>query len=507
MPFRILIVAALLLAWGAAFAGEANPAAMKKWADDRAALRKGRAELRAGAEASRVERAGKAAKIGLELVAKAKDLRVPGQDALFTRLAAFIDRLDPTQVADFTAAVKALPPEPATADVKPAREWTTWLSSRRAALTKPTEVLAQKAIGVKVYDIAHECLMDVLTFDPDNATRSGALGMTKVDDRWYGPKDLVLVKAGLRWDDKLGWIMAKDAKDAARYAAGEYYDLQAKRWTTLTDADAAHSTLEQGWVIQTEHLEIRGNAQLTALVQSANKLEQFYQQIFANYCGFFATGRNPGDDVRLIFGVLDHPRLRISIARNREDYKKSLPDGIDAGWSAGMWVPSADSTFFFAGPADLMFHEFTHQILDKFMHGNRAPVWVTEGSAVYTQSPTYEKGELVLGITEKNRQVMQFLLQRRTGKAMSLDTLFALDHASWRAAADPQAQYSAAGAVVQFCMEADHRKYRGDFIDFLRDSYLGETGGHPVWEYLGMSRADFNAAFEKWGEGRGEPKA
>jgi hypothetical protein len=467
----------------------AGSAAAKRWFDERAAQRAGREGLRQGAAADRVERAKKALKVALEVVDKAKDGRVPGQDQLFARMAEFIERLDPTQVEAFTSKVKALPPEPETGDPNAVHAWATFADAKRRAFVQPTEKLGQKALDVGVFDIAHDCLQQVLTFDPDSPGLRKALNLTKANGRWNGPRDMEMVKAGLLWDDKLGWTIAKEQE---RYAKGEYFDLQSRAWTTLEAANAAHATLDRSWVVQTEHLEIHGNAPLGALVDVANRLEKFYEQIFASYSAFFSKGR---DDVKLIFGLLDHPRLVVHVAKDVADYRKSLPAGVDAGWSAGMWIPAAGSSFFYAGPHEVIYHEFTHQILHVFTGGNRGPAWAVEGVAVYTQAPTFDKGALRLGDLALNGMVMSYFNR----EPMTLDQLFALDDgAKWTASKNPQAQYSAAGALAEFCMEAESRRYRGDYIDFIRDSYLGATAGHPLWEYLGLTHDGLVSAFDAW---------
>jgi hypothetical protein len=489
---------------GAASGADKGPSANdRKWFDARAANRKGREGMYQGAAADRIERAKKAAAVGQELAKKASEIRVPGQDELFARIVEYIARLDPAQAAGVAEAFKALPAEPATIDEKDkkAKDWARFVATKRSVLTKPTEVLGQKALDFGVTDIAYDCLQQVLTFDPDHASLRKALNLTKVDGRYYGPKDMELVKAGLRWDAKLGWIIGKDA---ARYATGEYFDLQSKSWTTLEAADATHAVLAKQWVLQTEHLEIRGTAKLTELVDAANRLEAFYSQVFASYSLFFSKGQS---DVKLIFGLLDHPRLVINIAKDPEAYKASLPSGVPAGFSAGMWIPAVGGSYFYAGPMEVMYHEFTHQILDVFSSGSRAPVWMIEGVAVYTQAPTYADGELTLGDLGKNGMIKSHFRRLAGGKAMDLDTLMALDHARWMAAVDPGQQYSAAGALAQFCMEADGRRYRSDYVEFLRDCYLGQTQNHTLWDYLGMSREEFVYAYKAWEKTTGEALA
>ncbi|HEX3132439.1 MAG TPA: hypothetical protein VHX44_02520, partial [Planctomycetota bacterium] len=493
--------ACLLFAWFAApqavAAEKGSAAADKKWFDARAANRKGREGMYQGAAADRIDRAKKAAVVAMELAKKAAELRVPNQDQTFVHVVEFIDRLDPAQADPVKAAFAALPAEPATADAKAVKAWETFFKAKRPALTKPTEVLGQKALDVSVTDIAYDCLQQVLTYDPDHVSLRKALNQTKVDGRYYGPKDMELVKAGLRWDTKLGWLVIKDL---ARYEKGDYFDLQSKSWTTLDAANTAHSELTKQWVVQTEHLELRGTAKLQELVDAGNKLEAFYSQIFASYSLFFSKGQG---DVKLIFGLLDHPRLVINIAKDPAAYKLSLPSGVPAGFSAGMWVPAVGASFFYAGPMEVMYHEFTHQVLDVFSSGSGAPVWVVEGIAVYTQAPTYTDGDLRLGELAKNGMIRTHFRRLTAGNAMDLDTLMALDYQRWVGATDPGQEYSAAGALAQFCIKADKRRYRADYVEFVRDCYLGQSQGHTLWDYLGMTRDDFVYAYKNWEKATG----
>jgi tetratricopeptide (TPR) repeat protein len=468
-------------------------AQMQRWLDDRARLRAGRAGLTQDAARDQLERGQKALKIALEVVAKAKDNRVPGQDALFVRMGAFITRLDPTLATTLSDAAQALDKEPASADPKAVRAWATYVDPKRALFVQPTERLGQRALDLGVYDIAHDCLDQVLTFDPDHPGLRHGLNLTKSGDRWYGPKDIEVVKAGFTWDDSLGWVLAKER---ARYERGDYYDLQERRWGTLEAADQLHAARDKPWLLRTEHLDIRGNASLKQLVDVGNRLETFYGEIFASYSSFFAKDRS---DVKLIFGMLDHDRLAVSVARNQEDYRASLPSGVDAGWSAGMWIPAANSSFFYAGHQEVVYHEFTHQVLHVFSHMNNGPAWLVEGVAVYSQSPRFENGGMRLGILSENRQVMRYFTQRTAGRALTLEQIMALtDSVAWGAAAEPDLNYAAAGALVECCMEDHARAYRADFIDFLRDSYLGQTMGHSLSDYMGISHDALHDIFEHW---------
>jgi hypothetical protein len=88
--------------------------------------------------------------------------------------------------------------------------------------------------------------------------------------------------------------------------------------------------------------------------------------------------------------------------------------------------------------------------------------------------------------------------EHQAGKAMPVtDLLKITDGKGWDSGNISQ-HYSAAGAVAHFCMEAENRRYRSDFVDFLRDSYRNSTSGHPLWDYLGLTRDAFLSAYEAW---------
>lgn len=494
----ILLLSTLVLGLSAAqVANTGDPQPTKAWWNDRLALRKQRQGEREGAERERGARAAAMAAVAKELIARAADLRLPGQDQQLRALVAGLRTVDPAPAADLLAAVDALPKEPAAADPKLAKEWARVLDAKRTEMVASTMKLGRKALEGRHFAVAHDCLEQVLAIHPDHPGLRRGLGMTKVDETWYGPRSQEQLKAGLVWDRSLGWVRAKERE---RYAAGEYFDLQSGKWTTLAEAEKAHEDVARGWVIPTEHLEVRGNARLADLVETANRLEEFHERIFAAYAAFFVRGKATAEaDMKVIFGTSGHPRLVVNVARDESWYQRILPKGVAAGWSAGMFVSSTGASYFYAGSYEVMYHEFTHQILHMFTGGDAAPAWAGEGVAVYTQYPAFEDGRMVLGRRDLNRRIglqRELLADKR---ALSLDRLLALDdHRTWSAAADPTPQYAAAGTFAWFLMEGEDRRWRDDFIDYLRDAYRGETNGIQVWWYLGMERADLEKAYRTW---------
>jgi hypothetical protein len=495
LPTLCRVVILLVLAIFVHGAEAMNPTT-QRWLAEREALRKDRQHLVQGAAADRKVRAEKAAKIFGEIMVKTAENRQPGQDEALHRLLAGLRSIDPAPFVGCSEQIAALPSPPTAADPKLAKAWSKLLEDKRLQMTRPSELLGQKALQKNVLSIAHECLEQVLAIAPDHAGLRKGLRQVKIDGRWYGPREQEIARSGLRWDDKLGWILAKERE---RYANGAYYDFTTKNWTTMAQADADHANRARQWVIQTEHLEIRGTARLADLVDVANRIEAFYDRIFGVYSGFFAGRKGQVNDVQLIFGMLDHPRLVLNVARDKEDYAHSLPAGVEAGWSDGMFIPGAGASYFYAGPTEVVYHEFTHQVLRQFTGTDSAPVWAVEGVAVYSQVPEFHDGRMVLGRMAGNSHLRHHLDLLQEGKHMPIAELLDLEsHAAWSRSDDPGRQYAAAGMFVQFCMESENRRWREDFIDYLREAYRGESDGRKVWLYLGIERSALEEAYTVW---------
>ena len=462
----------------------------------RDALRHQREDVAKGAEKDRADRAGRIANAIGGLITLAANDRVPGQDEAIGQLLDGLALLDADQEKMLRVRLAALPPPPDTVTPVSKRTWETALENRRDSMLAPTRRMVQRAIDLGVPDLAGDLLRQYLTFYPDAPVVMRNLGLTNVHGHWYGPHEMDLVNAGLAWDDRLGWIVEKVKK---RYEKGDYFDLDRQEWTTLDQADADHSQLDHPWTILTEHLEIHGNAHLVDLVDAANRLERFHSQVFTAYADFF-SGEGKHADLPLIFGMSNHPRLVVNIERDKEDYARSLPATISAGWSSGLFVDGPlPASYFYAGPSEVLYHEFTHQILATYGERNHAPSWLVEGIAVYSQAPVFSRGNLTFGQYTHNQHIANYFSLLRDHHAVPLDALFAITTgAAWRAAANPAANYAIAGAFAQFAMEGANRRHRADFIDFLRDSYNEHSGDHTVWDYFGMSKAELLEEFTEW---------
>ncbi len=464
------------------------------WANERARVREARTTLRDQAAADVARRAGDAERAIAGLLETAEKQRVHGQDAAFTRLLAGLATLDTDRAAALEARWRALPAEPETLDRSHAAAWKRALErTQRQALTRTGDLL-NRSIGMGLLDLAHGFLHEALAFDPDNAGIRRGLGQVAVEGRWLGAFEQQMVRQGLWWDEALGWIQTKEQ---ARYTDGAYFDLQGRAWTSETEANVRRATVGNEWIFRTGRLKVHSTLPLRETVAVVNALERFYAAVFAAYAGFFATG--PAD-YRLVFGIAEHPPLVVWVSRDREQFRSHGAGLRGPNWAAGFWSPRDNTSYFYGGVNTVMYHEFTHQLFHVFADGNRAPIWITEGIAIYSETPGFDGPYLVLGDYRANRRFTRHRADARAGTHLNVERLLALTPEAWSATSGDAVgrQYNAAGALMWWLMEADQRRYRSDTVDYIRDAYRGTTNGRQIWEYLGIPRATFLEAYQTW---------
>lgn len=487
------------------------------WPDERARQRQQRVELREMAQQDRQARAESAVQTIDALLSEveAGELKADPQD--LWPLIAGLARLSPEHLGDLPDRVRKIPAGPLTPTETEA--WSSRLGQALAVLTDRPWELLQKAAAVGEVRLATDFMWEVLYFDPDFAPIREALGQVKVDpdkldaalpqepavrrsadaplpeiagydpDRyWLSPFNAARLREGLIWTEAYGWAMAAHPD---RYRQGYVYDLQRKRWTRLDEANAYHSRAERDWMVRTQHVEVRGTADLHVLAEAATRLEALYKQIFGEFAGFFADSRQV-DALRLAVGLAEHDPLVVWVFRNHAEYveRTGAPQ-----WSAGVFVPSMGQSFFYGRAGTTMYHEFTHHVLHVLNGGNDSPAWLTEGIAVYTQSVGFESGRVRFpGAGYDEAMPLDDLLAIRNNKTWHR----VVETADRRDGANP---YPAAGSVVTFCMNSDDERYRADFIDYLRDSYRNLARNRAVWDYLGLSEAEFIQRYRAWGAG------
>ena len=493
------------------------PATADAWMERRQQQREARETFLVQLRENRAERAGAVEARMRALLDQIEEQGWRAEAEPLWFMIAGLQRLDADRLGDLPDRVRVLAPPPDTTAKRrrPPRadpRFEAAVEAARRDMTTDTYDLLRRAAAVGEVEVAVELMRQVLLIDPDHGPIRKALGQVRLADKyadtlprrprtvdvskipelaaidpehnWFSPFDAEMIKQGLVWSHRYGWM---PIKNASRYDKGYVFDLQRKTWDTLEGANATHRRPGRDWRIRTEHVEVRGTADLAQMAQVADDLEAMYDEIFAVYAAFFADG-GKHDPLKLALGLVAHDPLVVWVYRDHQEY---LDRSGAVAWSGGIFRPSNGTSYFYGGPSETMYHEFTHQVLHVMTGKNEAPVWVTESIAEYTETAAVSGDGIAFRGAAYTR-------------AMSLEELFRLTtHSLWSQAATRTraANYAAAGSVATFCMQAEDGRYAADFIDFLRDSYRGKTGGRMIWEYLGLSSREFGEAYHTWGRG------
>jgi hypothetical protein len=341
-----------------------------------------------------------------------------------------------------------------------------------------------KCLAANEPGLAFDLFQFLLQVDPESPRAHKSLGHVKIQDRWLRPYEYQQFKNGLVWDPKLGWIVAKEK---AKYDAGEYYDLEAKRWAPVTEVNKEHSDPARPWRMKGEHFELVSTADLELTVKVLARLEAFFLQAFGEYDLFFAKGSS-GTGAQLIFGVAPvDKRLTVTFYRDAAQFKAHAKPPTD--WAAGFYSGGSGGSFFYAFGGKMsvgvLQHELTHQILGEFSAGH-APSWLSEGAAVYLQDAEFRDGILTLPPPLKNHRVADYRANLKAGKKEhSFKEMIRFGNGQSWDSGDISSNYRGAGAIVTFLIHFDGGRYRGDFLDLLRDAYNG--GARPLEDYFGLS--------------------
>lgn len=350
-------------------------------------------------------------------------------------------------------------------------------------LTDRLMLAVEKCLGVGEAGLGFELFMYLLKVDPQNKRARSGLGQMLVGEKWLRPYEAEQFRAGISWDDRFGWTLTKEA---ARYEKGEVFDFETKKWDTLEKANAYHANNATPWKLRSEHFELVSTADLALSAEVLKRLEAFFLQAFAEYDLFFAKGAKGAN---LIFGVAPvQKRLLVNFWRDAAQFKAHA--NPPTNWAAGFYSGGQHASFFYAFDGKVstgvLQHELTHQILGEYSGGGMTPSWLAEGAAVFLEAAAFQDGVLTLPPLEKHGRLNQYARNAKDGgPEHTFKAMMGFKTGKDWDAGDIGKNYRGAGAVVYFLMSMDRGRYRGDFIEMLRDAYNGS--GRSPEEYFGLS--------------------
>lgn len=335
-----------------------------------------------------------------------------------------------------------------------------------------------RAIKAREPGVGYDLLQLALIVNPQSSRAFKGMRYKKVDDQWLRPWDARLRRKGFQYDQSIGWYRG-EKKD------GQYFDGPSGRWRDLKEANDQHGKARDPWVFRSEHFILRSTAPLAETQEVLRRLEAFYLQLFRQFDFFFA----PKGDAVTVFGLAKKQPLEVFYYNSRAQFLAHAKPGSQ--WAAGFYRPASHASYFYSMPGDwtTLQHEIVHQILGENTPGiNIADRWLVEGTAVFMETAYFDKdGRLQLGTLDKHERPARYrkqLLDNQSPLSFS-QTLKLITGDQW-GSGDVSSHYTGAGAIVNFLMTFDNGRYRGNFLNLVRDSYI-RNGVHDLEHYFGLS--------------------
>ena len=383
---------------------------------------------------------------------------------------------------DQTRNVDALPDrvqEPLPKELPPHQRWRETLKKLRVEYAQDLYLLSRKALQAPTLSpsLAFHLVREVAFQDPDHKQARQLLGYELYEQGWETPFAVSKLKKGEVWDPRWGWLPLPWLE---RYEKGErYYN---GNWITKSKEEQVRAEFNRGWVITTEHFEIKTNHSHERGVELGVKLEDFHRFFLREFAAFFTTTEQLNHLFEKGPANANARKHHIYYFRSHDEFNARLREKQPAvEMINGLYIPTDRIAYFFADPTDpaaneeTLYHEVTHQLLGETTAktpevGKDCNFWVIEGIACYLESFNRDHGRLTAG---DPRNVRIRHARERAAQNLPLKQLSGLgmrefQHTELEALRN---YYSQGAGLVHFFLNVDDGIYRDEFIQHLIEVY------------------------------------
>ncbi len=283
------------------------------------------------------------------------------------------------------------------------RAWQTQLRRVQEKHAKDLYLLSRRVLYAGSPSYAFDLAREVARHNPDYRTARRLLGYVRSGDEWLTPFAFKMQKKYV-WHETYGWLL-KSRVD--KYEKGQRYFKG--RWMSAAQEAEFRRDFKFAWEVRTDHFLVKTNHSLERGVAVARSLEEFYDNFFQIFAGFFNT---PEQMEKLFNGrgsfqsSLKKPHV-IHYYRDRDEYNRRLISKIpQIAITNGLYYTTDRTCYFYHDSAQsnerTLFHEATHQLLYESSSKER-PIaidenfWIIEGIACYMESFSQTAGRLTLG--------------------------------------------------------------------------------------------------------------
>ena len=169
--------------------------------------------------------------------------------------------------------------------------------------------------------MAYRLALDAIKANPDHEAARRVFGYQKYQNQWHTPYEVLMLRSGMVWHDKFGWI---EKANGPRYERGER--LLGVSWIDAGNDAKLHAEITSGWDVETEHYRIRTNHSIEAAVALGVKLENLHRLWRQIFLGYYSSPAN----VEALFSGRRHEQLRSAAAGRRLlPQQRAVPAGLD----------------------------------------------------------------------------------------------------------------------------------------------------------------------------------
>lgn len=402
--------------------------------------------------------------------------------------------------APLSLRVALLPDETGLTQASLNHEWQERFTKLRVAQGGRLFALAQEAVAAKHYALAFQLVHETLREDPAHEKARRLAGYKRHEGGWLTPYEIAKRRAGQVWHPQFGWLPQARVE---RYESGERY--YKSRWLSAADEAILRADIDQGWLIETEHYQVRTNHSLEGGVRLAEQLERLHQvwrQVFVRFqqsdeqlAKLFREGAPAGRSPR---------RHQVTYFRDRDQYIAALePSLSNISISTGFYDGKLRIAYFFPRDDSDLYHEATHQLFSETRPvskdlGATANFWVVEGVACFMESFTPAPGgTVVLGGADALRlDNARTRLER--GDYVPLAELTGMGLTDLQRHPQISMLYSESSGLTYFLLFGADERYRETLVDYLVAVYTHRDRQTTLADLTQTSYPELDAEYRQF---------
>jgi len=392
------------------------------------------------------------------------------------------------------------PPDGASGD---RAEWQRRLLRLRQEQASALFGLAQRCVRQHQASLAYRLAMDAICTNPDHEGARRVFGYQKYQNQWRTPYEVLMLRSGMVWHEKFGWI---EKTNLPRYERGER--LVGVTWIDAAADATLHAEIVSGWDIETEHYRIRTNHSIEAAVALGVRLENLHRVWRQMFLGYYSSVA----EVEALFSGrsirnAELPKLEVVYFRDKEQYHQALkPIMPDVGISAGLYVAQNHTAYFFAGSEDserTTYHEATHQLFQQSRRvsdeaGRNANCWLMEGIAMYMETLHREGECLVLGgLNDVRMEAARYHVEEKDFY-LPFDKLVRMGVQNLQGHPEISKLYSQIAGMTSFLVHFEDGRYRDALVSVLTATYNGSRDPDLLARATGVGYAELDKQYQAY---------